>query len=318
MKKHLQWQQHNSCSSLRCAKAWPHPCGSRRKHPQPCRGDSTAAMPDPDTEFISFIWLESPPRRASSCRIRPGLSAWFWNFPLAAMGVIWIQDQMSRQGGNSGKASCGALKLSWHYKWFSIHRKREFRLFPTLPVGCWTSKASDPAERVQLWEPRVPKEQNLFHSLAWADMKTSQWLSDTHHLLHCSFQDGWTGRKMRLLPEQISASARGQKEVQSFPPQRGKWGFLWVSGKGWEHSCVKSPQLCHLPCPKNFHKLWLPRNHGLSLPPVSSLLSENVQSCFIISHYIISQVCQIDEVGFTTGLSFFTQTEAFPLSYPTL
>lgn len=95
-------------------------------------------------------------------------------------------------------------------------------------------------------------------------------------------QDGWTGRRMWLLPEYISASDTAQKKVQ-FSSQQGKWGFLWVSGKGWEHNHVKSPQLCHLPCPKNFYKLWLSRNHQLSLPPIFSLLSENAQSCFIIS-----------------------------------
>lgn len=96
-------------------------------------------------------------------------------------------------------------------------------------------------------------------------------------------QDEWTGSRMGLLPEPIFASATGQKKVHSFPPQQGKRGFLWESGKGWEHNCMKLPQLCHSPCPKNFYKLWLSRNHRLSLPPVFSLLSENAQSCFIIS-----------------------------------
>lgn len=83
------------------------------------------------------------------------------------------------------------------------------------------------------------------------------------------------------LPEQISAT--GQKEIWSFPPEWGKWGFLWVTGEGWgQHSYVKSPQLCHLPCPKNFYKLWLSRSHQFSLPPIFGLLSENAQSCFII------------------------------------
>lgn len=112
---------------------------------------------------------------------------------------------------------------------------------------------------------------------------------------------------MWLLTEQISASATGQKELQSFPSQWGKWGFSWVTGKCWEHDYVKSLQLCHLPCPKNFHKLLLSRNLQLSLPPIFSLQSENAQMSALLSPYcIISQVCQIDEVGFTTGLFLHT------------
>lgn len=83
----------------------------------------------------------------------------------------YLHPRPSEQAGGN----CGALKPSWHSKWFSNPGNGEFRLFPILPAGCCSPR--NPAERVQLWESRVPKKQHLFNSLPWADMKLYDWMT---------------------------------------------------------------------------------------------------------------------------------------------
>lgn len=148
--------------------------------------------------------------------------------------------------------------------------------------------------------------------MGWHERHSNDWVTSFTFCTAASKMDGGCDFSLNKLLPLLQAKKKSRVFLHS--GVNGDFhGYLRRAGNTtmWSH-----PSSVIYPAPRTFTSCGS-RNHGLLLPPISSLCLRMFKAALLSPYYIISHVCQIDEVGFTTGLSFFIQTEALPLIYPT-